>query len=57
VAAEKNSTLVLPFPVELLRFLEHAPGAPSANGRGSTQRTDLDARRVDEASEPPPQLP
>ena len=23
VAAEKNSTLVLPFPVELLRFLEH----------------------------------
>jgi regulator of protease activity HflC (stomatin/prohibitin superfamily) len=26
VAAEKNSTLVLPFPVELLRFLEHAGG-------------------------------
>ncbi|MFD8590364.1 slipin family protein [Streptomyces sp. NPDC059637] len=24
VAAEKNSTLVLPFPVELLRFLEHS---------------------------------
>jgi hypothetical protein len=24
VAAEKNSTLVLPFPVELLRFLEAA---------------------------------
>ncbi|MET8228095.1 slipin family protein, partial [Streptomyces sp. NPDC004082] len=24
VAAEKNSTLVLPFPVELLRFLERA---------------------------------
>lgn len=24
VAAEKNSTLVLPFPVELLRFLDHA---------------------------------
>jgi regulator of protease activity HflC (stomatin/prohibitin superfamily) len=39
VAAEKNSTLVLPFPVELLRFLERATGAevrvtersPSAN--------------------------
>ncbi|MEU9002601.1 SPFH domain-containing protein [Streptomyces sp. NPDC048551] len=33
VAAEKNSTLVLPFPVELLRFLERAapaPGAPAA---------------------------
>jgi regulator of protease activity HflC (stomatin/prohibitin superfamily) len=32
VAAEKNSTLVLPFPVELLRFLERAaaPNVPSA---------------------------
>jgi regulator of protease activity HflC (stomatin/prohibitin superfamily) len=51
VAAEKNSTLVLPFPVELLRFLERAtpvePAAPAplkapsgaANGV-PTQRTD-----------------
>ncbi|MFI5686566.1 slipin family protein [Streptomyces sp. NPDC051636] len=31
VAAEKNSTLVLPFPVELLRFLERAQ-QPAANG-------------------------
>jgi regulator of protease activity HflC (stomatin/prohibitin superfamily) len=32
VAAEKNSTLVLPFPVELLRFLERAaPTAKSAD--------------------------
>jgi regulator of protease activity HflC (stomatin/prohibitin superfamily) len=31
VAAEKNSTLVLPFPVELLRFLERSnPAEPSA---------------------------
>jgi regulator of protease activity HflC (stomatin/prohibitin superfamily) len=30
VAAEKNSTLVLPFPVELLRFLESATGTPPA---------------------------
>ena len=30
VAAEKNSTLVLPFPVELLRFLERAAQNPSA---------------------------
>ncbi|MCE0763151.1 slipin family protein [Pseudonocardia kujensis] len=31
VAAEKNSTLVLPFPVELLRFLERStPPAPSS---------------------------
>jgi regulator of protease activity HflC (stomatin/prohibitin superfamily) len=32
VAAEKNSTLVLPFPVELLRFLERA--TPQASERG-----------------------
>ncbi|WP_084614525.1 slipin family protein [Nakamurella lactea] len=32
VAAEKNSTLVLPFPVELLRFLEHSTPATTATG-------------------------
>jgi regulator of protease activity HflC (stomatin/prohibitin superfamily) len=32
VAAEKNSTLVLPFPVELLRFLERATPPDSGNG-------------------------
>ncbi|MEU0937530.1 MULTISPECIES: slipin family protein [unclassified Embleya] len=37
VAAEKNSTVVLPFPVELLRFLEHASG-PSASGESPTDR-------------------
>ena len=36
VAAEKNSTLVLPFPVELLRFLERAtPHASEGPGRRS----------------------
>jgi hypothetical protein len=39
VAAEKNSTLVLPFPVELLRFLERAtpPAAvvPAVDGVGT----------------------
>ncbi|MET9690529.1 slipin family protein [Streptomyces sp. NPDC006514] len=30
VAAEKNSTLVLPFPVELLRFLERSAPPPAA---------------------------
>jgi regulator of protease activity HflC (stomatin/prohibitin superfamily) len=39
VAAEKNSTLVLPFPVELLRFLERAtpdaPGAPAPSTPGT----------------------
>ena len=34
VAAEKNSTLVLPFPVELLRFLERA--TPQAFDRRDT---------------------
>ena len=33
VAAEKNSTLVLPFPVELLRFLERAGGAAPTETR------------------------
>jgi regulator of protease activity HflC (stomatin/prohibitin superfamily) len=34
VAAEKNSTLVLPFPVELLRFLERStPSEPAPAGR------------------------
>jgi hypothetical protein len=28
VAAEKNSTLVMPFPVELLRFFDNASPAP-----------------------------
>jgi hypothetical protein len=51
VAAEKNSTLVLPFPVELLRFLERAtppeaaPVAPLRAPAGApngppVQRTD-----------------
>ncbi|MEU1149187.1 slipin family protein, partial [Streptomyces sp. NPDC005901] len=36
VAAEKNSTLVLPFPVELLRFLERAQQAlPQQPGSGA----------------------
>lgn len=38
VAAEKNSTLVLPFPVELLRFLERAqPAAAPAQPVASAQ--------------------
>jgi regulator of protease activity HflC (stomatin/prohibitin superfamily) len=45
VAAEKNSTLVLPFPVELLRFLERS--TPSASGNAEAVPTS-----ADEASEP-----
>ena len=40
VAAEKNSTLVLPFPVELLRFLERStPPATAADGEESRALT------------------
>jgi regulator of protease activity HflC (stomatin/prohibitin superfamily) len=43
VAAEKNSTLVLPFPVELLRFLERSTPAESPDATGTTP--DLPAPR------------
>src|ERR1700709_2518592 len=32
VASEKNSTLVMPFPVELLRFFDRASGSPRCSG-------------------------
>ena len=43
IAAEKNSTLMLPFPVEMLRFFEQVParGRParaSRHGRGRSRR-------------------
>ena len=37
VAAEKNSTLVLPFPVELLRFLERNTSAASGSAPAATE--------------------
>ncbi|HEV3356903.1 MAG TPA: SPFH domain-containing protein [Pseudonocardiaceae bacterium] len=48
VAAEKNSTLVLPFPVELLRFLERA-----GNGNGSGP-SDEGAKQVEHRGEQQP---
>ncbi|MEU8544626.1 slipin family protein [Streptomyces sp. NPDC048717] len=36
VSAEKNSTLVLPIPVELLRFLERGGSEPSSPDKGAT---------------------
>jgi hypothetical protein len=39
VAAEKNSTLVLPFPVELLRFLERA--TPQGSGGAATEASPV----------------
>jgi regulator of protease activity HflC (stomatin/prohibitin superfamily) len=62
VAAEKNSTVVLPFPVELLRFLEQA-AAPVERSSSSVKvadeskpamRTPTDAAITDGSQLPPP---
>ncbi|NUR62341.1 MAG: slipin family protein [Catenulispora sp.] len=54
VAAEKNSTLVLPFPVELLRFLENAGGSTaSAVSAMSKAVTSLTGDTQDEVETPP----
>ena len=53
VAAEKNSTLVLPFPVELLRFLESATIPAAASPSTSTPATAEPAA----AAEPAPVRP
>jgi regulator of protease activity HflC (stomatin/prohibitin superfamily) len=59
VAAEKNSTLVLPFPVELLRFLERA--TPEASGSPDHDAATLSTSAVASKSEMPkldlPQIP
>jgi regulator of protease activity HflC (stomatin/prohibitin superfamily) len=52
VAAEKNSTLVLPFPVELLRFLERSTPAEPVDVRGAEPATPAPA--VTTAPEPTP---
>lgn len=58
VAAEKNSTLVLPFPVELLRFLERAapPPASAAEPRpaDAALRPPAPDPALDAAQPPPP---
>ena len=50
VAAEKNSTLVLPFPVELLRFLDQAAA-------GLPERSSADLGDVNRTGEPEPAVP
>lgn len=42
VAAEKNSTLVMPFPVEVLRFFEHATGQTPTPAAAPTESTPTD---------------
>jgi regulator of protease activity HflC (stomatin/prohibitin superfamily) len=46
VAAEKNSTLVLPFPVELLRFLERATPSSDAPSTPDAKTLQLNPPRV-----------
>jgi regulator of protease activity HflC (stomatin/prohibitin superfamily) len=49
VAEEKNSTLVMPFPVELLRFLERSSGADLTGGSSRQEPSSV--------GEQPPQPP
>jgi len=59
VAAEKNSTLVLPFPVELLRFLERASSPttePPASRPAAPTDGAVTATRQPPAEDPPPAL-
>jgi len=53
VAAEKNSTLVLPFPVELLRFLEKAGGPAAAADLTEALPADLRPRTPAAVGSPP----
>jgi regulator of protease activity HflC (stomatin/prohibitin superfamily) len=53
VAAEKNSTVVLPFPVELLRFLERSTPAGAAPGRTANGRPTEPAEPIPVPAAPP----
>jgi hypothetical protein len=55
VAAEKNSTLVMPFPVEILRFFDRAvPGVQSGSAPSTAPpATDLDLPLPDLPDVPP----
>jgi regulator of protease activity HflC (stomatin/prohibitin superfamily) len=61
VAAEKNSTLVMPFPVELLRFFEHASGGRTADPVPAAGPTDeelaFDAAHLPELDVPAVEMP
>jgi len=59
VAAEKNSTLVLPFPVELLRFLERATpeAAESPDHKAAMPSTSAAVSKSEMPKLDPPQIP
>lgn len=52
VAAEKNSTLVMPFPVELLRFFEHTAAAASGGSGSEPASSTPDVATPDVGTEP-----
>ncbi len=49
VASEKSSTVILPFPVELLRFLEHS-SLPHAERAAEARASNVSRRRAAEAA-------
>ena len=51
VASEKSSTVILPFPVELLRFLEHSTHSPQAAEDKAAARERVAARAALSAEE------
>jgi regulator of protease activity HflC (stomatin/prohibitin superfamily) len=53
VAAERNSTLVLPFPVELLRFLERMTPPEPTDPNAAGADTGTDARKGERPLTPP----
>ncbi|MCX4672770.1 slipin family protein [Streptomyces sp. NBC_01381] len=57
VAAEKNSTLVLPFPVELLRFLERAQQAQQPTQQPAQQTQALPSAPPAPEAKPMPKRP
>ncbi|WP_432841339.1 SPFH domain-containing protein [Dactylosporangium sp. CA-092794] len=44
VAAERNSTLVMPFPVELLRFFDQVAGRPTGTAAAATPPTGTEVK-------------
>jgi regulator of protease activity HflC (stomatin/prohibitin superfamily) len=55
VAAEKNSTLVLPFPVEMLRFFEAAARGDATLPRAGASESELPAAEARPDATPEPQ--
>lgn len=53
VAAEQNSTLVLPFPVELLQFVDTIKGGAAKPAEQPTRTTESQAEAEETALEPP----